>query len=262
VYVSRDGAATWHTSAGAVAPARLVATAPAQDPNDGRPGPVVAALADGTLLVSNDGGWTWGTRRQLPGGGGEILALALSPAYRSDATMFVATRQAGPPGLWDLVLWRSADGGQRWDRWLEHHVDSGPEAAQHLMAIAVSPAYPSDGLVFVGLGRRVLKPVRNAHQMHAGQRRPLWRAANLADGAAAVTALALSPNFGRDRTVFAATNAGVFVSRDAGESYQTWSDGLSPRGVLAVAASPEYREDRLVYALGLGGVLWRRHDDG
>jgi hypothetical protein len=70
-----------------------------------------------------------------------------------------------------------------------------------------------------------------------------------------VTSLALSPDGG---ALFAASNAGVFVSCDGGETFDEWNDGLTNPRVVAVAVSPNYTEDRLVFGLGLGGTLWRR----
>jgi hypothetical protein len=61
--------------------------------------------------------------------------------------------------------------------------------------------------------------------------------------------------------VFAATSAGVFVSRDGGATYLPWSEGLIPPGLVALAISQNYHSDRLIYALGLGGTIWRRHDN-
>ncbi len=252
VHVSRDGAATWVRSPSASAPARTVATALAGAAD--APTTVVAALVGGTLLGSDDGASTWRTLTAVAEGA-EVLLVALSPDYARDRTIFVATTsQPGAGGIGELVLWRSVDGGGRWHRWLVH-----PQPGS-FMALAVSPSYAVDELVFVGLGARVLKPVRHAREVHAGQRRPVWRAADLGGGAVAVTAVAPSPSFAQDRTVFAATNAGVFVSRDSGATYQPWSEDLVPPAVVTLAISPSYREDRLVYALGLGGTIWRRHD--
>jgi hypothetical protein len=75
-----------------------------------------------------------------------------------------------------------------------------------------------------------------------------------------VTALAISPDFARDRTLFAASGGGVFVSRDAGNVFTRWIDGLDESPVVFLAVSPEYAQNRLVYALGLGGSVWRRPD--
>jgi len=128
------------------------------------------------------------------------------------------------------------------------------------LALAVSPNYASDELVFIGLGARVLKPLQHAREVRLGKRRPVWRSTALTEGALAVTALGTSPRFGEDRTLFAATNAGVFVSRDGGDTYRPWNEGLTPPRTVALAVSPAYATDRLIYALGLGGTVWRRRD--
>ena len=55
--------------------------------------------------------------------------------------------------------------------------------------------------------------------------------------------------------VKAATNAGVFMSRDGGEVFEAWSDGLANPRVVSLAISPS---GELMYALGLGGAVWQR----
>jgi photosystem II stability/assembly factor-like uncharacterized protein len=254
IHVSRDAGATWAGSA-ASEPARAVVTGPARG---SAPPSVVAAMSGGRLLASNDAARTWRTLADSFDGG-EIILLAHSPGYAVDRTLFVATSRSGPGQSGEVVLWRSVDGGARWDQWFVERGAGGGDG-QAFMALAISPGYPVDQLVFVGLGSRVLTPLRHARVKRAGQRRPVWRPANLGSGAAATTAVAPSPEFSTDRTVFVATNAGVFVSRDGSESFQLWSDGLAPPRVVALAVSPSYVEDHLVYALGLGGTIWRRED--
>jgi hypothetical protein len=151
-------------------------------------------------------------------------------------------------------VWRSTSGGQRWHQWL---VEPGRSDS---LALTVSPDYAADELVFVGLGGRVFKPLQHMREVRSGKRRPVWRGTDLGGAAMAVTALATSPSYAEDHTLFASTNAGVFVSRDGGASYQAWSEGLSPPRTIALTISPGYAQDRLVYALGLGGTLWRRRD--
>ncbi|HTD78471.1 MAG TPA: hypothetical protein VK898_12595, partial [Chloroflexota bacterium] len=105
---------------------------------------------------------------------------------------------------------------------------------------------------------RVFRPVRHAQEVRAGARRPMWQSAEVGSGVVGVTALAVSPAYATDRTMFAATNAGVFVSRNGGERFEPWNEGLHPARMVSVALSPTYPHDRLVYALGLGGAVWRR----
>jgi hypothetical protein len=87
------------------------------------------------------------------------------------------------------------------------------------------------------------------------ERRPIWQHVTLPGS---VGALAPSPTYHADRTVLAATSAGVSVSRDGGATFEGWSTGLGETPVVAIALSPTYTADRLVYAVELGGRIWRR----
>ncbi len=248
IQISRDGAATWTTIPGDASAAQPLAVASTQGAR-----PSVAALtSDGGLLMSDDGGNTW-RRRAHQFGGAVAGGLWLSRGSGWNAVLFVATRSSAQAG--EIVVWRSSDGGEHWDPWL---VQRELGEAQQVIALAVSPDYPSDEMVFVGLGARVLKPVPHAHQVRAGRSRPVWRAVDLDQGVVAVTAIALSPQYAQDQTVFVATNAGVLISRDGGDNYRLWSENLVPPGVLALTISPDYPTDRLIHALGPGGIIWRR----
>jgi photosystem II stability/assembly factor-like uncharacterized protein len=275
MHVSRDAALTWALAPDSPAAVRALAMDRVA---------ILAAAAGGRLFASEDAARTW---RALSAGfnGAEISSLALSPNYARDRTIFVVTTRPGTDWSGETVLWRSVDGGERWVRWLVERA-----GGDNLVAVVVSPDYANDELVFVGIGGRVVKPLKHARQVSAGERRPVWRGANPgadatnpgayatnpgADAAAnpganaaansgadavAVTALATSPSFAEDRTLFVATNVGVFVSRDAGDTYHTWSERLDPPRTVAIAVSPAYADDRTVFALGLGGTIWRRRD--
>lgn len=245
VNVSRDGGVSWQQSIATSAPVRAVISVSAADPAGTT---ALAAVANGQLLDSDDGGATWRAARNAAFGGAEIVSLAGSADYSRDRTVFVTTKSAS-----DAVVWRSTNGGEQWARWLV-------EPGQHdTVQLAISPNYSADELVFVGLGGRVLSPRQDARAVHASKRRNVWRDVELGGGATAVTALAVSPAFARDRTLLVATNAGIFVSRDGGQTYQNWSEGLpQPPRITALSISPTYPVDGLVYAVGLGGTIWRR----
>jgi hypothetical protein len=221
-----DDGASWEALAGTPAAApRALAYADS----------LIVAWADGALTRSDDDGRTW---RAMPTPFGDDEVLALAVAQRG--VIVVATRRAG-----EIVVWRSTDG---WQRWL---VQSG---GADVVPLAVPPTHRIDGVVFVGLNGGVLRPARGAQEVRRGERRPMWRATALGDGSARVTALAVSPDYATDHTLVAATSGGVFVSRDAGEHFGAWSEGLSPLSVVSLA----YPERRTVFALGLGGTVWRR----
>ena len=220
----------------------------------GGPPILVAALPGGRLLRSEDDGATWKPLGQ-PFGESEIIALALSPSFARDATMLVAaSKPLDLEGNSELVLWRSPDGGQRWERWL---ITQG----QNVMPIALPPNFHANGQVFVGAGGQVMKPMPKIQEIRGGARRPMWHEAEVSPAGAPVTALAVSPAYQDDATVYAATSDGVYVSRDGGESFAPWNEGLDPASVVALALSPDYADDRTVYAIGLGGAIWRRRDE-
>ena len=228
--VSRDDGLTWQESTSDSVPARVVAVGD---------GTVLTALETGTLLLSRDDGASW---RELhtPAEGASVSALAIAP----DKTFLAATTTPT-----EVTLWRWED-LRGWSRVLVE-----PSNGVLRVALAVSNGVEFDQGIFVGLGRRVLRPVRHAQEVRQRERRPMWRAASLGPNVVSVTSLAVSPG-GRD--VLAATNAGVFVSQDGGATFTDWSEGLTNPRLVAIAVSPTYEDDRLIYALGLGGTLWRR----
>jgi hypothetical protein len=202
------------------------------------------------LLSSENAAQTWQT---LNGAfdGHEVISLALSPAYARDGTLFVGTSRPMPEQPTEPVLWRSVDGGGHFERWLVERSDDP-------LVVAVPASYPIDEQLFVGLGDRILRPLRHAREVRSRERRPVWRSTHLAEESLVVSSVATSPGYSEDRTVFVATSNGAFISRNAGDSFTPWSDGLEQSRLVAIAVSPDYVSDGLVFALGLGGTIWRR----
>jgi photosystem II stability/assembly factor-like uncharacterized protein len=287
---SRDRGCTWELVH--AAPVRAVALAHGSTPELGSatgteaaPALVVAARRDGGLLLSTDGGETWraepgpagphapappparpgaptgpdastGPGAPLPPGAPappatEVIALALSPRFARDGILFLGLRTAGADGPPEVRLWRSPDRGQSWQSVL---------VRTDLSALPLAVAAEASGelAVFVGVGDRVLRPLRQAQEVVHGERRPIWRGDALPDEPGTVTALAASPEFGRDGVLLASTSTGVYRSRTAGATFDRWSEGLTaaPVVALAVAAAPD--PGRTVFALQLGGSIWSR----
>jgi photosystem II stability/assembly factor-like uncharacterized protein len=224
---STDRGATWHALPGApTEPVRAVAAASR----------LVAAWPGGTVLASTDDGATW-----QPLGPSLAPAEVVGLAVADDGAVFAAAVEGAT-----FTLWRMDAAGDRWRRWL---VDQSAE----VVALTVPPTHAVDGALFVGLNGRVLHPVRGTEEVRGGQRRPMWRAVTLGDGLARVTALVNSPSYAVDRTVYAGTSDGVFVSDDGGEHFRRCGDGLVPASILSLA----YPEQGELYALALGGSVWR-----
>jgi hypothetical protein len=230
VYMSHDHAVTWRGSTAGDAAARLVAVHSLN---------VAAVFGRDQLVVSQNAGASWRHLR-LPVETSEIVEVAIG----GDGSVVIASNVGG-----DLALWRW-QGTRGWSRLLVE-----PLAGVKRAALAVSSTRPVVESLLVGVGSTVLRLLDHASAVQGQQPRPVWRSTGLGSDLVTVTSMAVSP---LGHTVFAATNAGVLVSRDDGETFADWSDGLANPRVLTIALSSNDRGDLLVYALGLGGTLWRR----
>ncbi len=247
LFARPEGEGAWHWLA--EGPVRKVAAGLDTDV-------VLAAYAAGALALSTDRGASW---QQLACLDGEVVSLAVSPGFGfgfgfgfglgRDPLLLAGTSSLaadGSPG--DLVLWRSGDAGQRWQRIL---VRRGPSA----LPIAVASDGAGRALLFAGAAGRVLAPLE-ATELSQGERRPLWRGpeVGLPGGPHTVTALAVATRAsGAPVVVVAGTTGGVALSADGGATFTPWSQGLESAPVVALAAAPG-----VVYAALLGGTIWRR----
>lgn len=263
-YRSRDAGMHWeHLTLGSESPVGIIVAGMAAENGLA---PVFAATLDGRLLASDDGGTQWHTL-DTSFGGAAIVALACSPNYARDRTLYVGTARAIPAtDAGAMTVWRSTDSGGSWARWLDER------GGGTILPLAVSPdQHGGDGnTLFVGLAGRVLRPRRNAWQMRGGTRSPLWQSVSLTrenGDPVSITALALSPNYHTDEIIFAATNAGVYRSRTRGRSFDRWSENITETGVLALAATVPVNDTApdgslLVFALGVDGSIWQREMPG
>lgn len=75
-----------------------------------------------------------------------------------------------------------------------------------------------------------------------------------------VAALALSPDFSRDRLILAATAAGLYRSTDGGQQWQRSASGLSDPRLIAVVFAP--LPSHLAFAATADGRLFQSEDQG
>jgi hypothetical protein len=226
-------------------------------------------VADGRetagIVLTEDGGLSWRPVGRI--GAGEagwsfvVSALAASPSFWADRTLVARSVETRADGQSITRLWRSTDGGGSWAVWFEEGGADGPVLPSTLL---MPPSSPSGMAIIMALGGRVLTPVAGSWERHGGQRRPVWHTAALGAGVASVTALAVpgveKPGTAAERTVYAGTNAGPFVSRDAGRTFRLWNEGYTGGGIVALAVSPSYATDRTLLAVGVGGAVWRIED--
>jgi photosystem II stability/assembly factor-like uncharacterized protein len=143
------------------------------------------------LFRSRDGGRTWRWLESgLPRGeGSRIHAIVQSPAFATDETVFLAAESG---------VWTSRDGGWRWTR------SNGPAPATTL---AVSPAFAADRTLVVD----------GQLSADGGE---TWRPLSPLPEGGAWTAVAFSPEFATDTTLWAGNAEKLYVSRDTGASWE------------------------------------------
>lgn len=241
LHVSYDGGLTWRDASGRLDRVQGVAFSPAfQD--DGTAFAATGALgqhgfADGGVYRSTDGGQNWE----------EVIAdrichaLAVSPAYAADQTVWVAESTYSLA----LGLYVSADGGETW---------SSLAPAVHAAVLVPSPNYAVDHTLFAGTADAGLQRSTDAGAT--------WTPVLTQP----VTALAVSPAYGASRTLYAGVRAGssipgeIYRSADGGDTWQHLDTGIPPTldGKPVTLSALAFAHDGTV----LAGVYYGAEEDG
>jgi photosystem II stability/assembly factor-like uncharacterized protein len=166
-------------------------------------GTVFASLGDTSVLEagiykSTDSGTHW-TRMNTGTCDPHVSMVHVSPSYRTDRTVFAST-------LNDGVI-RSLDGGETWEK-------CPGTSGWVILDFVISPDFQMDRKIFAATFQQGMQV--------SGDGGNSWSQSSLETNY--LTALAISPAFGRDQTVFTASYDGVFRSMDGGSSW----DQLNP----------------------------------
>lgn len=184
------------------------------------------------VFKSTDGGSTWQRALNgLPKRG--IYALAVSPAYAQDQTLFA--------GMWEGGVYKSTDGGANWV-----NASTGLQS-NRVWALALSPNFPQDQTLFAGTE---VGPHRSTD---GGQ---TWVRLTSGMGTRRITSLAISSEFAQDRTVYAGSNyGGVLRSTDGGDTWIPFVDGLGHTYVSSLGISAG--TNPTLFAGTVGGSVWQ-----
>lgn len=198
--------------------------------------------AGGTgLRASTDGGRTWRNtyatlELQAPLA---TAAVTLSPDFIHDRTLF-----AGAVG----GVLRSHNAGGDWS------VAGLPPPPPFVIALAVSPHYAEDGLVFAG--------TMEDGVLRSWDRGASWAAWNFGLLDLSVYALVISPDFARDDTLYVGVESGVFRSSNGGRAWRETAFPMECAPVLSLAISPDFGTDGVIFAGTEANGLWMSADRG
>ena len=110
-----------------------------------------------------------------------------------------------------------------------------------ILAMALSPEYAGDGILFAG--------VESGGLYRSSDRAQNWALVEGLSADLTISSIVFSPDFATDQTLFvSSTTGGIFQSWDAGESWRWWSDGLASLSVAQLAISPRYDIDQTLLA--------------
>jgi photosystem II stability/assembly factor-like uncharacterized protein len=303
IFISTDGGRAWQETS---FPARDTGTNHVQlalSPDHANDRMIFAA-AGGQMFRSNDGGADWQVLSSGLGSFFPASSLAVSPQFTSDHTVllggsaraprvmrstddgqtWVVSSGLGPsngvialafvPGngrvayAWadQAGLYRSGDAGATWTRVFSPTprvpLMGTSTTSWGLQSLAISPDLARDRLMFAGF-------VGAENFRRSADGGATWHPSvnGLPPGLIWGSAITLSPDFTRDKTIYLGTDRGVFCSDDGGVTWVKLPNvGLPQAGVLSLALSPNFVLDHTLFAglaeSGLyvstdGGETWK-----
>jgi hypothetical protein len=163
------------------------------------------------------------------------FSMALSPDFAEDETVFVGT---------ETGVFRSTNGARAW-RETEFPMESAP-----VISLAVSPGYARDGTVLAGT---------EAHGLYiSDDRGKTWVRLGEDAIAGAVNGIVLSSEFPAKPHVLVLLESALLISRDKGQSWAHWKDGLRLDQGTAALAAPQGLNEGAPILIGLvGGEVLR-----
>jgi len=226
-YKSTDSGATWFNPLTSGAK-QFIATSVALSPTFDVDQIIYVGARYWGVFRSDDGGSNWIWR----GAGLSDLdtnCVMLSPSFDTDQTLFLATREA---------VHKSTDAGTNWTPIEQGLAVKATQTNDHYWTFGFSPAFATDQTVFLAGWEGVHKSRDDT---------TAWRQLNVFSQRF-VRGLAISPEYGTDGTVFAATyGGGVYRSEDHGDTWLSRCTGLEGIYVAAIEVSPELPTDSTVF---------------
>lgn len=160
-----------------------------------------------------------------------ILCLGISPNFELDHTLFAGT-QSG--------LFCSTNAGRSWR---EVELPIGYEA---VISLALSPNYAQDGMLFVGAETKGL--------LVSNDRGYSWQPLGQPTLSNSINYIALSPQFSNVPHLLVLHDGELFVSKNAGKSWQRWQSATLKNKTVTACLAP--------HGFGSGRPVWVGLEDG
>ncbi|MGB9920950.1 MAG: stalk domain-containing protein [Moorellales bacterium] len=209
-------------------------------------GPALAQVHewDITSRSQGEGGTCWQPiGPDVPGDCG-VWQVVASPNFVQDQTLFAVAYRANASDMNPRVF-ASYDGGSSWH----------PALNQLVTVVGVSPDFAQDGTLIAANTSGKVFISRDRGQTWEGT-------TDIASNTA--WALAFSPSFVQDKTIFLGGAKGLLASTDGGYHWQTLAG--APLNIKCLAVSPDFARDRTLFAGVTGSYekngLYRSADGG
>lgn len=201
---------------------------------------LIAGTTDGILMTTN----RWNSNSGIGPAGLSVSFAAFSPDYVHDRMIFAGTNSNGIRVVTDTFPWWSIDEGTIQGK---------------ITGIVFDPNYATNHIFYVAsYGSGVYKG-------DGGANLSSWQWTELNTGLDTnnkkyVSAIAMSPNFAVDRTLFVASDGvGIYKSTDAGLH---WTVAYESHAFQTLLFSPNFVTDRTIYAGEDGYGVYRSTDGG
>ncbi len=233
-----DGGANWHSAFSSFNLQEGMSALAVVVSPDFKEDPSVFVGVNGGVVHSPDAGLNWRSVLQYSPAP-TISALAISPDYLKDGTLFAGSLEDG--------VFRSSDGGRQWSAWNFGLMDL------RILCMAVSPNFASDEMLFAGTQSGIFRSTNGGRA---------WREVELPVGFTTILSLALSPNFAQDATIFAGTEKrGLLRSMNGGQTWVRLAKSELSGPINGVLVGPNYSKIPDLLALQ-GGALFISQDSG
>lgn len=244
LYKTENGGVSWTQ----VMAEKTKITAVAFEPKQSKQ--IIVGDNQGNLFLSGDRYKSWRKLATLENSGA-IQAVAISPNYKTDLTVWIGTEKAG--------IWQTVDGGISFAPVNEGIKDST------IMSLAISPNYETDSTILVSTwdegvfassdGGQSWQKQSQGLKKHSQADTALYKSPHFSD-------LSISQTYRQDQTVFLAGFDGVFKSINGGRSWRDINIGKGTTSIRNLAISPNYEHDSTIVISTLFQGVYMSRDRG